>query len=301
MECTKEGCALEMTEYLMRESSPLTSEEWTDLDEAVVASARRTLVGRRFIPLYGPLQPGWQAAPLDRPGPATAAGINLTGDGHQPAPQPSRSFLPVPMIYSDFFLHWRDLETTRQMKIPLDTSAAAAAATYCAQAEDRLLFNGQPEAGYEGLLTVQGRQVLPRSDWNTGGQGFQDIVRSIEKLQATGFYEPYSVVMSPHLYALLHRPYADTGILEIHQIRELARDGVYSSAVLPESSAVVVSTGPQNMDLAVAQDLVTSFLQTTNMNHYFRVFELVVLRIKQPGAICTLEAGEHGIPHNGVR
>ena len=34
------------------------------------------------------------------------------------------------MIHKDFRLHWRDLETAAQLGIPLDVSAAAAAATF---------------------------------------------------------------------------------------------------------------------------------------------------------------------------
>jgi hypothetical protein len=39
----------------------------------------------------------------------------------------------------------------------------------------------------------------------------------------------------------------------------------------------------------VAQDLITAFLETSKMNHYFRVFEILALRIKRPAAICTIE------------
>jgi uncharacterized linocin/CFP29 family protein len=43
------------------------------------------------------------------------------------------------------------------------------------------------------------------------------------------------------------------------------------------------------MDLAVAQDLTVAFMETTKMNHYFRLFEMVVPRIMVPAAVCTLE------------
>src|SRR3712207_7942442 len=31
-----------------------------------------------------------------------------------------RSFLPIPLLYKDFQLHWRDLEMHHQMQLPLD-------------------------------------------------------------------------------------------------------------------------------------------------------------------------------------
>jgi uncharacterized linocin/CFP29 family protein len=44
--------------------------------------------------------------------------------------------------------------------------------------------------------------------------------------------------------------------------------------------------------LAVSEDFETAYLGEEGLNHPFRVFETVVLRIKRPSAICTLEAME---------
>jgi uncharacterized linocin/CFP29 family protein len=43
------------------------------------------------------------------------------------------------------------------------------------------------------------------------------------------------------------------------------------------------------MDLAVAMDMVAAYLGAAQMNHPFRVLEALILRIKHPDAICTLE------------
>ncbi|HAN31087.1 MAG TPA: bacteriocin, partial [Myxococcales bacterium] len=52
--------------------------------------------------------------------------------------------------------------------------------------------------------------------------------------------------------------------------------------------AVVVSTGRENMDLAVGLDLTVAYLGAEKMNHPFRVLETVCLRIKHADAICTI-------------
>ena len=39
----------------------------------------------------------------------------------------------------------------------------------------------------------------------------------------------------------------------------------------------------------MAQDLTVAYLGAEHMNHPFRVFESVYLRIKRHGSICTLE------------
>ena len=66
-------------------------------------------------------------------------------------------------------------------------------------------------------------------------------------------------------------------------------DGVYQSPLMRDGFGMVVATGAQNFDLAVAQDLTVAYLGAEHMNHPFRVFESVYLRIKRHGSICTLE------------
>ena len=75
---------------------------------------------------------------------------------------------------------------------------------------------------------------------------------------------------------------------ELGHIRELCTDGVFRTSVLPQNCAVLLSTGPQNFDLAVAQDFRVAYLGAQQMNHPFRVFECAVLRISACPAICTL-------------
>jgi uncharacterized linocin/CFP29 family protein len=98
-------------------------------------------------------------------------------------------------------------------------------------------------------------------------------------------------VLSPRLFSLLHRIFEKTGVLEIETIRQLAPDGVFQSNRLRGETGVVLSTGRENLDLAVAMDMVTAYLGASHMNHPFRVLESLILRIKHPDAICTLEGG----------
>ena len=45
--------------------SPLTDPEFAQLDKTVIETARRQLIGRRFIELYGPLGRGMQSISND--------------------------------------------------------------------------------------------------------------------------------------------------------------------------------------------------------------------------------------------
>jgi uncharacterized linocin/CFP29 family protein len=284
-----------VAEYLQRDQAPLTLAQWAALDQTVVRTAQSMLVGRRFVSLVGPFGPGVEALPSDTIGGAGNGQIDLLGNQEDEAIQiEGRRFLPLPLLYKDFWVHWRDLEASRQLGVPLGVGNAAAAAAATAQAEDRLIFDGVPALGLPGLRTADGRQVLPMSDWDTEGRAFADVVEGVRALTQAGFTGPYALVVSPRLYAALNRIFDATGVLELEQVEKLARRGVYPTAVLPEPSALLVDSGAQNMDLAVGLDMSVAYVESSNLNHRFRVLESLVLRVRRPGAICAFEAGRAG-------
>ena len=281
-----------MADYLLRDQAPLTGEQWERVDAVVEEVARRALVGRRIVPVLGPLGPGVRAVPDDVLRETDQGEVDLLGESDGGVVRGSeRRYLQVPLLYKDFRIHWRDLETSRQLNMPIDTGPAAAAAGIVARSEDDLIFNGNGRLGQEGLLNAAGRGVLAIGEWNTMGQAFRDVVTAIQYLTDAGFYGPYAVVASPRLYTAMNRVYENTGILEIEQVQKLATAGVYRSPSIPDGRAVVVATGASNMDLVVGQDLVVAYLSTENLNHVFRVMESLVLRIKRPQAVVSLEPG----------
>lgn len=279
-----------MADYLQRDQAPLSAEQWARLDEVVISTARSALVARRFIPLLGPFGAGVLALPDDTIAGTDPGEIDLLGTHDSDAVGiERRRFLPVPLLYKDFWLHWRDLEASRHFALPLDTGKAAAAAAAAARAEDRLVFLGDEELGLPGLSTVNGRQTLPMRDWGTSGAAFADVVDGVRALTDQGFNGPYALLVTPRLYAQLNRVFDGSGVLELEQVEKLARRGVYPTSVLPEPSALLVDSGAQNMDLAVGVDFSVAYIESNNLNHRLRVMESVVLRIRRPGAICSFQ------------
>lgn len=279
-------------ELLGESDNPLNPEERQQLHELVVSTARRYLVCRRFIDLYGPLGAGVQAVPFHEFGSRTPGTLDLTGDGEDPALSPSsRSFKTLPIIYKDFLLHWRDIQAAHDHNLPLDLSAAAVAAASCAQKEDELIFYGDKGLGIPGLLTCEGRLVASLGRWDEPGGGLASVVAATERLTGEGYFAPYVLVTSPRLFALLHRVHERTGVLEFDTVRTFLGGGVFQSNLLRGDSAVLVAVGPQNLDLALALDLAVAHLGPERLNHPFRVLEVLLPRIKQPKAICTLEPG----------
>jgi uncharacterized linocin/CFP29 family protein len=277
-----------MTDILMREDAPLTSEEWQKLDHLVVEAASRNLSARRFLNLYGPLGAGVQIVHVDRFGGLTPADVGLDSEeASEPVELAEREYVPLTSIFKDFILRWDDISLARQNGADVDITPAAAAAAMIARAEDALLFHGQGKD--PGLLKAKGRTTVPLGDWeNTQGAALEAVLAGWSKLTGNGFSGEFVLVVSNNLYAKLHRVNGSTGTLEISQIRELVKDVVPSPA-LKAKQAMLVANGPENVDIAVGQDVATAYLGPDGMDHVFRVFESLVLRIKRPGAICAFE------------
>ncbi|WP_088032605.1 family 1 encapsulin nanocompartment shell protein [Evansella clarkii] len=273
--------------------SPLTNKEWQMLDETVIENARRNLIGRRFIDIYGPLGQGVQSVINDIYEESEQGSLSLHGEELDTSDSTKRVHLTIPLLYKDFQLFWRDIEQARTLDIPIDFSQAANAVTQCSLLEDDLIFNGSEEFNIPGLSNVKGHLTHVRSDWLKSGNAFKDIVDARNKLLQMGHNGPYALVLSPDLYALLHRVHEGTNVLEIEHVRELVTDGVFQSPVLKENSGLLVATGRHNLDLVIAEDMDSAYMDVENMNHLFRIYECIVPRVKRPSAICTLENPEH--------
>ncbi|MFK2824588.1 family 1 encapsulin nanocompartment shell protein [Bacillus sp. B190/17] len=268
--------------------SPLTEQDFTQLDQTVIEAARRQLVGRRFIELYGPLGRGVQSVFNDIFIENHEAKMDFQGSFDTDIESSKRVNYTIPMLYKDFVLYWRDLEQAKVLDIPIDFSVAANAARDVAILEDQMIFHGSKEFDIPGLMNVKGRLTHLIGNWHESGSAFQDIVDARNKLLEMNHNGPYALVLSPELYSLLHRVHKDTNVLEIEHVRELITDGVFQSPALKGKAGVIVNTGRNNLDLAISEDFETAHLGEEGMNHPFRVYETAVLRIKRPSAICTL-------------
>jgi uncharacterized linocin/CFP29 family protein len=271
--------------------NPLHDWQWEELKREVYEEATRTLVGRRFIHVWGPLKPGLQFLKTGRFARDNFGEMAMVSDVDPTSVHPEKEdLLPVPMIFKDFIYAYRDVEYAKEHGIPVDPTIAIRAAHFCADSEDDLVFNGRKDLEMEGLLTVKGRHVVPMSDWSVFGNAYNDVTQAIDILLDHNFHGPYAMVVSPHTYHKLSIAHKGAAVLEIDPILKLCTAGVFMTPALKVGAAVIVSTGKQNFDLAVCEDLTISYMPPVNKNHPFRLHESIALRIKRPEAIATIEA-----------
>lgn len=270
-------------DYLARESSPIDFGVWEQIDAAVVKAARNVLTGRRILQLFGPLGAGVGSMPIDD----ADAKDELAEEGY--ITTQGRRLAEIPTIYEDFTVFAKDVAASEKTGYPLDLSGAMAAAQACALKEDRLIFSGKQNLGYDGLLTAAGSGKLKKKDWTIGENAFSDVASAIEMLVSKGVYGSYALVVSPNLYMQMQRLQPGTGLLEIDRVSKLLSGLVFKTPVLGKEQAVLLCPQPENMDLVVGQDLATAYLEQKGLNHSLRVLESVLLRIKRKTAIVVLE------------
>lgn len=269
--------------YLSRESSSLPEKLWGQMDAAVVRAARRVLVGRRFLHTLGPLGIGVEAIAVDD----ADAVKEVEKDGL--ITTSGRKFAEIPTVFDDFTLLARDLESAEKSGLPVDLSPAVKAAEACALKEDKLVFFGSKELGYDGLLTVPGAKKLLKKDWSAGENAFADIAAGIAYLTEQGFYGEFALALSPDLYMQMQRLQPGTGLLEIDRVAKLVDGRVYPARALGQGRAVLAASDEENMDLVIGQDMAAAYLEQKDLNHSFRVLETVLPRFKRKQAVVVLE------------
>lgn len=275
-------------DFLMRDDAPLSEQEWQAIDDTVRKVARANLVGRRFIRLFGPLGSGVQAVWVDRLQGVTEGAVDVYGEesGQEVVPT-SRQIIPLNLLYKDFCLFWRDVASARALSAPVDTAPVGAAVAMLARSEDRLIFYGAKDQ--RGLMNIDDHLQVSKADgWSEPGSALATAVEARKALVDHGAMGPYALVLSPDLYARLLRVLGQLGQLELSLVQQVADAGVFQTPVLAKDDGVLVSCGPDVLDLAVADDMQVAYLGPTNMNHCFRVFESVALRIRRPEGICVL-------------
>lgn len=274
----------------MANESPLAPEQTEFLMQEIIREAKRTLVGRRLLGVHGPLGAGLETVTVEQYGPDEDAEIELLGKTDpKPIGGAAEKVLRVPVLYKDFVMHWRDVSFAKKLGAPLDASRAIRAAHAVADREDTLIFNGEPKLGLEGLLNAADRSTIQKSDWTKYGNFYRDVVRATEKLLADNHHRPFALAVSATDYARIVQQLEGQFAPEVDSILRLCDDGVYNSPTIPAGKAVLLSTGDQNFDVAVTEDLSMTFLGERDQDYPFRVYECLVLRIKRPKAICTIE------------
>jgi uncharacterized linocin/CFP29 family protein len=115
------------------------------------------------------------------------------------------------------------------------------------------------------------------------------ISGAIGQLEQAFHLGPFACVLDQAFFTAVQTPDASLVLPQDRIMPFLGGGALMRSSVLPHSTALVIALGGEPIDLVVATDISVCFLQVTTDPHFvFRVYEKIVPRVKQPGAIVVL-------------
>jgi uncharacterized linocin/CFP29 family protein len=288
---------------------PWTDEEWARVEDTIQQEASRARVAATFLPLYGPLPPETDF---------------VRAETLHERPVDGRTTIDDKRTVQLATLQVKVWLRAAQMAQPELTSALQLfrrAANVLARLEDLVVFRGlhvpnvraqEPEpAGGAGSVPAiwkivggeesdglwpsaraQRDPVTGATPQDRGESLVGAVSDSIGTLEGNGHFGPFAVVLGHSLFTDATTPSPRSLVLPQDRIIPFLGGGSFlrSSALAP-GRGVVVALGGAPVDLVVAADMSLGFLQATLEPMFvFRVFEKIVLRIKQPEAIRGLEA-----------
>jgi len=281
-----------------RTDAPVTPEQYKYIDDAVKVTARQAMIGRRLMPVFGPLGFGKEAISYDKLTEVGAAQLTLAWkvDKSEDIANLARTTVAVPVLSKTFRINRRSLEASRTAGSPLDIVTAKSAAYKVAKLEDDLILDGFAADGstydISGLYQAANNTESTSKDFGTSGNGIDKVNLAMALLLADNIYPPYNMVLNPTQYMQLHNELSGTATLEIDVIRRMIGGEVYVTPAQTADTGMLLAAGDRGyFDLAIGVDLTTE-VELLNLREgkdlFGVVYECVVPRIWETNAICKL-------------
>jgi uncharacterized linocin/CFP29 family protein len=279
---------------------PWTDDQWARIEDVIQQEAKSARVAASFLPLYGPLPPDADFVRRERIDESTVPTTIVDKKTVELATLQVKVELRAPQIADP------------ELSSALDLFRRAA--NVLARLEDLVVFRGAVKAN--GQLQPRGGAVPPplpaqitsgQKTWglwsepkalrttlpagaSLGNRLVAGVSDAILELETHGHFGPFAVVLGHEFFNAVETPNGSSLVLPQDRIIPFLGGGsLLRSSALDPSTGVVVALGGAPVDLVVARDVSVNFLTvTTDPTFVFRVYEKIVLRVKQPAAICKL-------------
>ncbi len=136
-------------------------------------------------------------------------------------------------------------------------------------------------------VLLNGGRVLKASSWDVPGFAVAEVAKAVAELYRVYVPEPYLFFVGSCRYAKLVAVEERTGVMELTRAKSLVKDVVVMQQLL-EDAALVMSTSPAVVDLAVGVDFETIYLGPDESGHNFLLRETFAVRLKNPKGVVVL-------------
>ncbi len=252
----------------------LRYDEWKDIDRTVIETAKQRLVGiaalvsRGLVHSLGSV--GISLSQFERMSDITGAQVSMSGitAGEKDSPQFSPWTVPIPVVFKDWSMNWRQLEASRRFGTSLDTISVMLATRVVAERSEDMLFSGESITLGDG--TVYGYRTHPHRNtvtlsmqWTnaskTGAAIIADVQAMLAAARADNMRGPFTLYIPAGYEGKLDDDY-NPGTSDTRTIRQrlLALEGIAEIVVadrLTAHNVLLVQLTSDVVDLAVAQDI----------------------------------------------
>ncbi|MHA1286242.1 MAG: family 1 encapsulin nanocompartment shell protein [Candidatus Thorarchaeota archaeon] len=286
-----------------RMDSPVMEQAYKHIDTAVKEAAKRSMIGRKLLPIYGPL--GFETESI------SYWKLTEMGDAHlnygwkisksEDVVNLVPATINIPVLDKTFRINRRSLAQAVKGGYPIDTASAKSAAYAVARLEDEIIIDGYKADGsnydIKGLYQINIDNKITGSEWTDAPEdAIADTQAGMAYLMDANIDPPYNWVLHPTQYNELVDVGASkhTNALIVDTVRKQLMGGdIYYSSVLTAGTGFMMPAGDRGFfDLSVGVDVTTEMEELDlgeGRDLFGVVWECVVPRIWQTDAVVPFD------------
>lgn len=281
-------------------NATLRKDEWKEFDTAVLRAARERLIGANDLIGRGLTHRignglGKTVLEYEDMSDIEDAEVSMAGEtrGENDAVEFDLNFLPLPLIHKSFQLNIRQLNASRELGQPLDTTMAELAGRKVAEKVEDILFNGLSTYTYGGG-TIYGYRDAPQrntvsltGNWDESAQNGEDILADVIAMKQAAIddrhYGPYMVYVPTNYDATLDDDFKANSDKTIRQrLREI--DQIIDVKVadkLTDDNVIMVQMTSDVVREVIGLDVTTVEWQSEGgMIFHFKVMAIMIPQIR---------------------
>jgi uncharacterized linocin/CFP29 family protein len=127
-----------------------------------------------------------------------------------------------------------------------------------------------------------------------GNDLVESVIEAVQKLESRSHFGPFAAVFGNHVYRTATSPQGSSIVLPKDRILPFLEGGpLHRSSTIPDNTGLIIAIGGQPIELVLGSDIDVQFVQVTLEPRYvLRVYERLVLRIKELDAVCKIVLGD---------
>lgn len=231
--------------HLHRELAPITAAAWDEIEEEARRTYQRWIAGRRVVDVEGPK--GFDLS-------AVGTGHVHRIDGIEGAQFQQREAQLIVELRVPFTVTRAAVDDVERGAADADWDPVKESIQQVALAEDKLIFEGAPQAGIRGIIPDSSNDPIALPD---DVRQFPDAVaKALTALRLAGVNGPYALLLSADLFTQVSET-TDQGVPVIKHVERLVDQVIWAPAI---TGGLLLSTRGGDYELTLGQDLSIGYL-----------------------------------------